>query len=168
VGTIRSFFDSNLDLIEPTPRIHFFDEPFKIFTHARFLPGSKVWGLEAKSSLICEGCIIEEARLKKALIGVRTIIGKGAFIENTYVMGADYYEDDPEAVHPNARTVPPVGIGEDTFISGAIVDKNARIGRGVKITAKEPGDNYSGPGFMVKDGITVIEKDAVIPDDTVI
>jgi len=168
VGTISSFYRSNLDLVSPSPKFHFFDDPFKVFTHARFLPGSKLLGLEAETSLICEGCVIEKAVLRNALIGVRTMIKPGARIENTYVMGADYYEGDPESQEHASKATPPVGIGEEAFISGAIIDKNARIGRGVKITPKQAHENYAGHGYMVKDGITVIEKGAVIPDGAVI
>jgi glucose-1-phosphate adenylyltransferase len=168
VGTIASFFDSNMDLLSPAPNYHFFDEPFRVFTHARFLPGSKILSVKAESSLLCEGCIVEQAALKNAIIGVRTIVHKGATIENSYIMGADYYEEDPELHYEMSGSVPPVGIGEETFISGAIVDKNARIGRGVKINPKKPGENFAGNGYMVKEGITVIEKDAIIPDGAVI
>ncbi len=169
VGTISTFYEANMDLLSPEPDFHFFIEPFNVFTHARFLPGTKLLGLEAHSVELCEGCIIKKATLRNALIGVRTIINRGATIENSYVMGADYYEDDPESPKGKKTTDrPPVGIGEDTVISGAIVDKNARIGRGVKITPKEPHENYAGHGYMVRDGITVIEKDAVIPDGAVI
>lgn len=169
VGTISSFFEANMDLLSPDPNFHFFSEPFNVFTHARYLPGSKLLGLDAQAAQICEGCVIQQAKLRNALIGVRTIIQRGATIENSYIMGADYYEDDPEI--PRGRKEsdqPAVGIGEDTVISGAIVDKNARIGRGVKISPKEPHENYAGRGYMVRDGITVIEKDAVIPDGAVI
>ncbi len=168
VGTIRSFFNANMDLLSATPNYHFFDEPFKVYTHARFLPGSKILGAKAESSLLCEGCIVNQSTLKNAIIGVRTIVHEGATIENTYAMGADYYEDDPEVIHEIHGAVPPIGIGEDTFISGAIIDKNARIGRGVKINPKKADENYAGHGYMVRDGITVIEKDAVIPDGAVI
>lgn len=168
VGTIASFFQSNIDLLSPRPHVHLFSESFKIFTHARFLPGSKLRGVEAESSIVCEGCVVEKAVLKNALIGVRTIVNRGARIENSYVMGADFYDHDPEAARVRGKKTPPIGIGEDASISGAIVDKNARIGRGVKIAPKKPGENYAGHGYMVRDGITVIEKDAVIPDGAVI
>lgn len=168
VGTIRAFFDSNLDLLSKNPNFHFFSEPYKIFTHARYLPASKIRGMEAESALICEGCLVENTTLKNALIGVRTIIQKDTVIENSYIMGADYYEDDPEAASGDRGSVPALGIGAGSRISGAIVDKNARIGKGVIIKPKEPHDTHSGVGFMVKDGITVILKNAVIPDGTVI
>ncbi len=168
VGTIRSFYESNLDLVTENPHFHFFAEPFKIFTHARFLPATKIRGLDARQALICEGCLIEDATLENALIGVRTIIHKGAVIRDSYIMGADYYEEDPETAPMHRRRTPPVGIGEGSRISGAIVDKNARIGKGVIIQPKDPGENADGAGFMVINGITIIEKDAVIPDRTVI
>ncbi|MBU0517391.1 glucose-1-phosphate adenylyltransferase [bacterium] len=164
VGTITSFYDSNMDLLSRQPNYHFFDEPFRVFTRARYLPGSKISGLQSERAIICEGSMIEEAALKNALVGLRTIIRKGATVEDSYIMGGDFYEDDPELDLPPVDGVPRIGIGQDSHIVGAIVDKNARIGRGVKITQKAPDENYSGPGFMVKDGITVIEKDAVIPD----
>jgi glucose-1-phosphate adenylyltransferase len=168
VGTIQAFYESNLDLVTENPHFHFFTEPFKIFTHARFLPASKIRGLQARNALICEGCLIEDATLENALIGVRTVIQKDAVIKNSYIMGSDYYEDDPEAAPMHRRRTPTVGIGEGSHINGAIVDKNARIGKGVIIGPKNPDENTSGAGFMVKDGITIIEKDAVIPDRTVI
>jgi glucose-1-phosphate adenylyltransferase len=168
VGTIGAFYQANLDLLAARPRFHLFNEPGKVFTHSRFLPGSKILGLEAESSIVCEGCMIEKAYLKNALIGLRSIIKKGARIENSYVMGADFYEEDPEEVHSPDVNLPPIGIGEDSSISGAIVDKNARIGRGVKITPKDSHENYAGHGYMVRDGITVIEKEAIIPDGAVI
>jgi len=168
VGTISAFFQANMDLLSPAPNFHLFSEPFKVFTHARFLPGSKLRSVEAESSIVCEGCVVEKAILQNALIGVRTIIKSGAHIENSYIMGADYYGEDFEAKQDKERGVPPVGIGEDALISGAIVDKNARIGRGVKITPKKTPENYAGHGYMIRDGITVIEKDAVIPDGAVI
>ena len=168
VGTISTFFEANLDLTAPQPRFRLFSESDRVFTHSRHLPGSKLFGIDGDATIICEGCRIEKATLKDALIGVRTIIRAGARVERSYVMGADYYEGDPEAEHLAADLSVPMGIGEQAQISGAIVDKNARIGRGVKITPKKPGDNYAGPGFMVRDGITVIEKDAVSPDGAII
>ncbi|TKJ40076.1 glucose-1-phosphate adenylyltransferase [candidate division LCP-89 bacterium B3_LCP] len=169
VGTIGSFFNANMDFISPDPKFHFFTETNFIYTHARFLPPSKLLSVDAQSAQISEGCIVEKVKIRSAILGVRTIIKKGTSIENSYVMGADYYEFDPESSSvKNRGDLPPVGIGEDTDISGAIVDKNARIGRGVKITPKKPHENYAGHGYMVKDGITVIEKDAVIPDGAVI
>jgi len=164
VGTIASFFDSNMDLLSRQPNYHFFEEPSRVFTRARYLPGSKISGLQSERSIICEGSMIEDATLKNALVGVRTIIRRGAVVENCYIMGGDYYEDDPELDLKPKDGIPRIGVGENAQITGAIVDKNARIGRGVKITPKDPEDNFSGQGYMVKDGITVIEKDAIIPD----
>ncbi len=168
VGTIGSFYEANMDLLSEDPKFQLFTEANRVFTHSRFLPGSKIVGLQAESSLICEGCIIEKATIKHSLIGVRAIIRQGVRLENSYVMGADYYDLDPESPRSREPGSPPLGIGQDAQISGAIVDKNACIGRGVKITPKNPEENYAGHGYMVRDGITVIEKDAVIPDGAVI
>ncbi|MCX6640859.1 MAG: glucose-1-phosphate adenylyltransferase [bacterium] len=168
VGTITTFFNSNMDLLTTRKDATFFAELARVFTRARYLPGSKIIGAEATSSMICEGCLIEPSKLINSLIGVRTIIQSGAHIENSFIMGADYYETDGDAPSEDRRGDPPIGIGPEASISGAIVDKNARIGRGVKILPKQPDENYPGLGFMVKDGITVIEKDAVIPDGVII
>jgi glucose-1-phosphate adenylyltransferase len=169
VGTIRSFFDANMDFVSSEPHFHFFTEPRNVFTHARHLPPTKLLGVEVESSLVCEGCVVQNATLKNAVIGVRTIIERDAVVENSYIMGADYYEYDPESGGDHRQgSQPSIGIGEGASISGAIVDKNARIGRGVKINPKQPHENYAGHGYMIKDGITVIEKDAVIPDGAVI
>jgi len=169
VGTIDSFFEANMDLLAPQPRFQLFSETNRVFTHSRFLPGSQLSGISAESSMICEGCRIEKATLKHALIGVRTIIGAGARIEKSYIMGADYYEGNSEgSTRKSDFDDPPIGIGPECQIFGAIVDKNARIGRGVKITPKQPEEKYAGIGYMVRDGITVIEKDAVIPDGAII
>jgi glucose-1-phosphate adenylyltransferase len=170
VGTIAAFFQANMDLLSEAPDFRLFREHFKIFTHSRYLAGSKILKVTADQAVLNEGCLVQEATLTRALIGVRTLIGRGVQIEDTYIMGADYYEDDPEAQRAKAigRDVPPIGIGDGARICGAIVDKNARIGKGVKITRKEPSENYAGHGYMVRDGITVVEKDAVIPDGAVI
>jgi glucose-1-phosphate adenylyltransferase len=168
VGTIEAFFQANLDLLQPRPQFDLFSAPRRIYTHARFLPGSKILGVQAEASIICEGCVVNKAVLKNALIGVRTILNRNARIENSYIMGADYYEDDAEAGDDFIRQGIPMGIGEGSEIFGAIVDKNARIGKEVRIKPKNPGENYAGHGYMVRDGITVIEKNAVIPDGAVI
>ena len=170
IGTIRSFFNANLALVEPLPPFSFFDAASPIFTHMRFLPGSKVNGATVRQAIISDGCIISDANIERAVIGLRSIIKSGSTIKNSVVMGADYYEE----IRPGAAGEPPLGIGENCVVDHAIVDKNARIGNGVVITPDGKADHCDGacvrwsdgtekPLWYIRDGIVVIPKGAVIP-----
>jgi glucose-1-phosphate adenylyltransferase len=160
IGTIRSFFEANLALTDLLPPFSFFDATRPIYTHARFLPASKVNGAGVKQAIISDGCIISDAHIERSVIGVRSIIQKGATIRNSVVMGADFYEE----VRPGKPGDPPLGIGENCVIERAIIDKNARIGKGVVITPDGKPENADGPNWHVRDGIVIIPKGAVIPE----
>ena len=173
IGTIRSFFDANLALTKRRPAFSFFDAAAPIYTHMRFLPGSTVNGATVKQAIISDGCMICDSHIERAIIGVRSIIKSGSTIKNSIVMGADHYEDN----RPADTGQPPLGIGENTIVDHAIVDKNARIGNGVVITPEGKGENCDGPlvrwsdgnerpSWYVRDGIVIIPKNAVIPDGT--
>ncbi len=164
IGTIGSFYEANLDLCEPVPQFNFYDATAPVFTHARYLPPTKAVRCRMDRAVIADGCIVIDAEITHSLIGVRSRIHAGAVIRDSLVMGADYYET-PERVRPGA---PPIGIGEGTVIERAIVDKNARIGSGVRITPDGKPAEMDGPNFYVRDGIVVIPKGAVVPDGTVI
>jgi glucose-1-phosphate adenylyltransferase len=164
IGTIRSFYEANLDLCEPVPQFNFYDATAPVFTHARYLPPTKAVRCRMERAVIADGCIVIDAEITHSLIGVRSRINAGAAIRDSLVMGADYYET-PERVRSDA---PPIGIGEGTVIERAIVDKNARIGSGVRITPDGKPPDMDGPNFYVRDGIVVIPKGAVVPDGTVI
>jgi glucose-1-phosphate adenylyltransferase len=164
IGTIRSFYEANLDLCEPVPQFNFYDATSPVFTHARYLPPTKAVRCRMERSVIADGCIIIDAEVTHSLIGVRSRINAGAAIRDALVMGADFYET-PDRVRADA---PPIGIGEGTVIEQAIVDKNARIGAGVRITPEGKPPEMDGPNFYVRDGIVVIPKGAVVPDGTVI
>jgi len=168
IGTIRSFFDAHMDLTRPLPRFDFYDEERPIFTFPRFLPGSKILGADVAHTILCEGSIVNRSRIRDAIVGIRTRIGENCRIERAVVMGADFYESLDEIERNRDRGVPDVGIGRDCEIRDAIVDKNARIGHGVRLVnrngvAAETADNH-----VIVDGIIVVPKDAVIPDGTVI
>ena len=173
IGTIRSFFDANLALTNPLPPFSFFDARAPIFTHMRFLPGSKVNGALVKHAIIGDGCIISDAHIERAVIGIRSIIQSGSTIKNSVVMGADYYE----GIRSKREGDPLLGIGENCIVDHAIIDKNTRIGDGVVITPEGKSDNEDGPAelwpdggmrprWYIRDGIVVIPKGAVIPDGT--
>lgn len=164
VGTIRSFYEANLDLCEPVPKFNFYDAAAPIFTHARYLPPTKIVKSRVERSLIAEGSIINDATIERSLIGVRSRIEGGTTIRESLVMGQDYYET-AERARPGA---PPLGIGRGSWIERAIVDKNARIGEGVRISPEGKPPHFDGPNFYLRDGIVVIPKNGVVPSGMVI
>jgi glucose-1-phosphate adenylyltransferase len=163
IGTIRSFFDANLDLCRLVPQYDFFDSAAPIFTHARFLPASKINGAQIREALISDGCIITDAQIETAVLGLRSIIESGTTIRESIIMGADYYAGaagtDPHRPAP--------GIGRNCRIEHAIIDKNVHIGDNVVVTPKGKADGDSKDGFYyIRDGIVIIPKDTVIPAGT--
>ena len=165
IGTIRSFYEANLDLCAPLPKFNFYDATAPIFTHARYLPATKVIKSQIERSLIADGCIINDAHIEHTLIGVRSRIEAGADIRESLMMGADYYET-PDRRSPLGA--PPIGIGRGARISHAIVDKNARIGDDVTISPEGKPSYFDGPNFYVRDGLVVIPKGAVVMSGTTI
>jgi len=159
IGTIRAFFDANLQLTDTVPQFNFFDTTAPMYTHARFLPGSKVNGATVRHAIISDGCIIDDVHIERAVIGIRSYIKPGTTIRNSIVMGADFYDADHAS-----RGGPELGIGRNCVIDMAIIDKNARIGDGVVITPDGKPDNYDGPNYYIRDGIVVVPKGGVIPD----
>jgi glucose-1-phosphate adenylyltransferase len=157
IGTIRSFYDTNLALTRPGAPFSFHDPQGPIYTHSRFLPGSIVTESLLRDTLLSEGCLIQRAVLEHSIIGLRSRIDAGAVIRDSYVMGADYYSRD-------GRTAP--GIGEDCHVEGAILDKNVRLEEGVTIRPFPRGTDLEGEGFVVQDGIVVVPKGTVLPTGT--
>ncbi|HEY5906597.1 MAG TPA: glucose-1-phosphate adenylyltransferase [Vicinamibacteria bacterium] len=168
VGTIRSYFDANLALTEAIPPFDFYEAARPVFTHPRFLPATKVESCQVRRALISEGSILVGAEIEHAVIGIRSRIGGGAQVRDSLVLGADFYETVEEMERATARGRPPMGIGSDCVVQNAIVDKNARIGRGVRIVNQSGARDLDGNGYYVRDGIVVVEKNAVIPDGTVV
>ncbi len=159
IGTIRAFYEANLDLTDIVPEYSFFEADAPIYTHPRFLPGSKVNGATLRQAIISDGCIISDAHLERSVIGIRSIIRSGATIRNSIIMGADYFEEGV----PTDPLFPPIGIGRNCVIDRAIIDKNARIADGVVVTPEGKPPNFDGEGYFIRDGIVVVPKDAVIP-----
>jgi glucose-1-phosphate adenylyltransferase len=159
IGTIRSFYETNLDLATANPAFNFYDTENPIYTHSRLLPGSTVEEGLLKDVLLAEGCRIQKAEIIHSVIGVRSIISRGTVIKDSIIMGADYYSTEKPSQ-------PPIGIGPNCHIEGAIIDKNARIGADVVIRPFPLGTEINTPGWTVQDGIVVIPKDTVIPPGT--
>jgi glucose-1-phosphate adenylyltransferase len=168
IGTIPSFFQANLDLTQVLPRFNFYDEDRPIFTNARFLPGAKILAADVQHSILCEGSIVNRSVLRHSIIGVRSRIGDGSRIERTVVLGADFYESRDDLMLAAGKGVPAIGIGRDCEIRNAIIDKNARIGDGVRIVNARGIRDEQNENYCIVDGITVVPKNAVIPNATVI
>ena len=163
IGTIRSFFDANLNLCDPAPAYNFYAPGAPIYTQSRFLPASVIEETVINRAMISDGCQIRSARLERCILGIRSLISPGSRLKNTIVMGADFYESDKGGT-PEGEI--PIGIGRDCIIEDAIIDKNARIGDGVVITTHDKDANSDGVGYYIRDGIVVIPKNAVIPAGT--
>lgn len=168
IGTIRSFFEVNLDLTQPLPRFNFYDEEKPIFSHARFLPGSKIISSEVQNSILCEGSIINLSRINHSIIGIRSRIGENSVIERTMMMGADFYESEGEIEQNRKKAIPNVGIGRHCEIRNCILDKNARIGDGTRLINVQGISEETKEEYVIRDGIIVIPKNAIIPNGTVI
>jgi glucose-1-phosphate adenylyltransferase len=163
IGTIRAFFEANLALTDALPPYNFFDRLAPIYTHPRFLPASKINAATVRRAIIADGCIISDAHIDRAIVGVRSIIESGATIRNSVIMGADFYEELAERTD---RNVPPIGIGRNSVVDRAIIDKNARIGENVVITPDGKAPNVDSENYYIRDGVVVIPKNAVLPDGT--
>jgi glucose-1-phosphate adenylyltransferase len=171
IGTIESFYEANLALTQqPQPSFSFYDEKAPIYTRARYLPPTKLLDTHVTESIIGDGCIIKECRINHSVLGVRSRVEAGCVIEDSLLMGADFYEPFAERQSGLQKGGVPLGIGSDTTIRRAIIDKNARIGRNVKIINKDRVEEAEREkqGFFIRNGIVVVMKSAVIPDETVI
>jgi glucose-1-phosphate adenylyltransferase len=163
IGTIRSFYEVNLSLACPDPPFSLHDPVHPIFTRPRFLPGPRVDGAELHNTLLADGCRIGKAEVHRSVVGLRSVLRDGVFMKDTVLMGSDYY--DPHRQAPGGL---PLGLGEGCHVEGAIIDKNARLGPGVRILPFPRGTEVEGTHAMVRDGIVVVPKNAELPAGTVI
>jgi glucose-1-phosphate adenylyltransferase len=166
IGTIRSFYEANLQLAGPDAPFQLRCEDKPIYSRARFLSPSRIESAKISRSLIGDGCSIEDgAVIENSLIGLRCRIGRNVVIRNSIIMGSDWYQTEAEAAADCAAEHPVVGIGDDTVIEGAIVDKNCRIGSGVRV-ANDTGewDSSETPEAMIRDGVIVVTRGALLPD----
>ncbi|MBT8272818.1 MAG: glucose-1-phosphate adenylyltransferase [Bacteroidia bacterium] len=166
IGNIESFFEANIGLTDAIPRFNLYDRMQRIFTRARILPTSKISGTHMDKAVIADGCIIHAAKIERSVIGIRSRIGNDSTVNNTYMMGSDYYETLEEIENKNHRT--PLGIGDRCFINNTIIDKNCRIGDDVRIDGGKHLEDTETDSYLIKDGIVVIKKGAIIAKGTVI
>jgi len=170
IGTIAAFYKANLDMTSAIPPFNLFDAEAPLFTRARYLPPSKMNNCEIRDSIISDGCIIIGAKINRSLIGLRSRIGEGAQIDAAYMMGADYYQTLEDMLSDREAKRPRVGVGENTIIRRAIIDKNARIGANVRLLNEAGIENVDGPGGMyyIRDRIIIVPKNGLVPDGTVV
>ena len=165
VGTVKSFYDANIMLTTPVPPFTFYDPDRPIYTHPRFLPGTSLRDCMVRDAIVAEGCFVDRAEIEQSVVGIRTTIQRGAVIRRSVLLGADYYATDAAA--PMARG-PALGIGRDVVLDRVIVDKNARIGDGARLTNVAQIDRADGDGYYIRDGIIVVPKDGVVKAGTVV
>jgi glucose-1-phosphate adenylyltransferase len=168
IGTIRSFFEANLDVTSELPRFNFFDMSAPVFSRPRFLPGSKINGAHIDHAVVSDGCIINEAKIAHSIIGIRSVVGAGAELKRVIHLGCDYYESLISIEENTKKGMPRIGIGQNTKIENAIIDKNARIGDNVVISPAGKPENVDHDLYFIRDGIVIIPKNGVIPHGTVI
>jgi glucose-1-phosphate adenylyltransferase len=166
IGTIKAFFDANLSVAGTNPPFSLWHPDWTVYTAPRFLPPTKIEGATVRESLIADGCTIGSgAVIENSIIGLRCHIGKGVNIRHSIIMGADYYETESEVADQQRRGIPAIGIGENTVIENAIIDKDCHIGKRVKIVNRKGiVDGEEKPYGMIRDGIICIQKKAEIPD----
>lgn len=167
IGNIESFYEANLGLTDDVPKFNLFDNSNIVYTRARLLPPSKTSGTTLEKTVISDGCIIHASRIEHSVIGIRSRIGKGTTIINSYIMGNDYYQNlgDIDQHHNDGKVM---GIGERCYINYCIVDKNCHIGNDVRVNGGKHLPDSNHELYAVKDGIVVIKKGAVIPNGYVI
>lgn len=168
IGTIRRFYEVNLEMVSPNPPFDLNRPDRPIFTHARFLPPCEVYGATLDQVLLTDGCRVFDAAIRNSVIGLRSIIGSRASIQSSVVMGADFYESEDNQKRNRRLGRPDVGIGAGAVIEAALIDKNARIGRNVHIRHLPNRPDSETENWVARDGLLIVPKDAIIPDGTVI
>ena len=168
IGTISNYFECSLELTSALPRFNLFDMSTPLFTRPRFLPSSRINSGAIRRSLLADGCILDDATVEDSILGLRSVLSSGARLHRAIMMGSDYYESDDSVAKHMSRGEPRIGIGRNTSIDHAIIDKNARIGENCVISpANKPSDSDH-PLYYIRDGIVIIPKDGIVPNGTVI
>ncbi len=166
VGTVASFYDANIMLTKPNPPFSFYDSRFPVYTHPRFLPGSRLVDCDIRGGIVCDGCELDRCTIEQSVIGIRTRVQPGTRISRSVLLGADFYETDDFA--PARAPGPRLGIGRDVVLDRVIVDKNARIGDGARLTNAAGVQDADGEGYHIRNGVIVVPKDGVIKPGTTI
>lgn len=168
IGTIRRFYEVNLQMAAPLPPFNLYAADKPIYTRPRFLPGSKVQGGTLTNVLLSDGCRVQDATVRNCVVGLRSIILSGVTMQSTVMMGADFFEDEAARKANREQNIPDMGVGPGSFIEGAIIDKNARIGSHVIIRYLADRPDQEHENWVAREGLVIVPKGAIIPDGTVI
>ena len=168
LGTVGAFYKANIDMTSSAPHFDFYDMSHPVYTHGRFLPPSRIERCNVKESVIAEGSLLQGASITNSIVGIRSVVGEDVVLDHTLVMGADYYEDDEDRAYNWQMGIPNVGIGKGSILQKAIVDKNAHIGRNVRILNEAGHQEFDGNGYYIRDGIVIVPKHGVLQDDAVV
>ncbi len=168
IGTIRAFFDAHMELIQPLPKFDFYDEEHPFYTHPRFLPPSKIYNCQIHQSIIAEGSILLGSIIENSIIGIRSFIEEGTLVQRSIIMGNTRYETIHTRNKNKAKKIPNLGIGNNCIIRNAIIDLDCRIGNNVHLINKDSKVNEDSDFYSIRDGIIIIPKNTIIPDNTVI
>jgi len=169
IGTVRAFYEANLALAQPLPPFNFFDPTAPIYTQDRYLPASKLNKCAIDHVVIGDGSILTDSVIKHSVLGIRSYVGEGSVLEDTVLMGADYYETDDQLATNLTKGRPHLGVGKNCRIKGAIIDKNARIGENCVLNPEGKADgSYVNDAVIIRDGVLVVPKGATLPPGTVV
>ena len=168
LGTVQAYYRANMDLTSSAPHFDFHDMSAPIYTNPRFLPPSRIERCEIREAIIAEGSVLRGARIANSIVGIRSVMGEDVVLDHTMIMGADFYEDDEDEAYNTQMGIPNVGIGRGSVLRNAIVDKNAHIGKNVRILNEARIQNADGPGYYIRDGIVIVPKNGVLADGTVV
>lgn len=169
IGTVRAFFEANLALAQPLPPFNFFEPSAPIYTQDRYLPASKLNKCAIDHAVIGDGSILTDSTIKHSVLGIRSFIDEGSVIEDSVVMGADYYETNEQIAANLAKEKPRMGVGKNCRIKGAIIDKNTRIGDGCQLSSEGKADGtYADGKVIIRDGVLVVPKNVLLPPGTTV
>jgi len=169
IGTVKAFFDTNLSLTDEVPPFNFFDEDAKIYTRARLLPASKLNSCKVNRAVVADGCIVTNGCLDRCSLGVRSVVHSGANLKDVVMLGADSYETVEELSENVAKGRPAIGVGPGSVVKHAILDKNVRIGSNVVLDPTGLPDHFGeGVDLAIRDGVLIVCKNVVVPDDFVL
>ncbi len=168
IGTVKAFFDANLELTEAVPPFNFFDQDNPVYTRARYLPAAKINSAQVGQAIVAGGAVLTNCTLNRCVIGVRSVVREGSQLSNVVMMGADYFEGAQEIAGTTANDLPLLGVGRNCMIKNAIIDKNARVGDNVRLDPEGKPDGFDQGAISIRDGVLIVGKDGVVPSGTVI
>ena len=169
IGTVKAFFEANLALAQPLPPFNIFDATTPVYSHNEYLPAAKLNKCRVDNIIVADGSILTDSALKHSLFGIRSFVGEGSELEDVVMMGADYYETLEQIASNAARSKPNIGVGKNCRIRSSIIDKNARIGAGCQLSPAGKSDGtYANGAVVIRDGVLVVPKGAVIPPGTIV